>query len=393
MAPNSVSATRPSTTSLDVTGGSDNARSRPVPVACAYRRARPHGLGHTTVGGRGRPPADASVFVRVRPPSFEGSVRLVVGCAMRTVDEASTSVLDGGHCDRCRDPRVTAAEIPEVVESSLPQRRASIGRAWAFVALTFAMSWGLWIPVLLADPDAGQWMLVLGGFGPALAAAIMVRAGGRQLSVWLRSIVVFRLPASRYVAAAGVPVAVVAGQVAVAAATGTLVSLGELPLRLLEFVVVFVIVALVGGGQEEFGWRGWLQPVLQQRTSPLSAAMVVGVVWAVWHAPLFWLYGAYDQIVVYFYVPTTVGLSVVIALLWNRSRQSVIIAIALHASFNAANGLFVVGGQAAADPAVQFMAQGVLAVMWVTAAVVLTVKHGPELARPAPEASAEGQLT
>ena len=306
-------------------------------------------------------------------------------CAMLSVVDASRLMLKGD--------TVSAGMLPDAVDPSRERPPASLGRACAFVVLTFALSWGLWIPVLLLDPDAAQWTLVLGGFGPAVAAAVMVRLEGRSLRSWLRGIVVFRVPASRYVAAVSVPVAVVAVQVAVAAATGTPVSLGELPLGLLEFVAVFVIVALLGGGQEEFGWRGWLQPVLQQRTSPLSAAMVVGVVWAVWHAPLFWLYGAYDQIVVYFYVPTTVGLSVVIALLWNRSRQSVIIAIALHASFNAANGLFVVGGQAAADPAVQFMAQGVLAVMWVTAAVVLTVKHGPELARPAPEASAEGQLT
>ena len=86
---------------------------------------------------------------------------------------------------------MTAAELPETVGSSLPHRRASIGRVWAFVLLTFAMSWGLWIPVLLMDPGAGPWTLVLGGFGPALAAAVMVRVGGRHLWSWLRGIVVF----------------------------------------------------------------------------------------------------------------------------------------------------------------------------------------------------------
>ena len=273
-----------------------------------------------------------------------------------------------------------------------PHRLPGIARACVFVSLTFALSWGLWIPVLLADPDAGQWMLVPGGFGPALAAAVMVRRGGGSVWSWLRGIAVFRLPASRYVAAVGLPVAVVAVQVAVAAATGIPVSLGDLPLGVLEFVAVFVIVALVGGGQEEFGWRGWLQPTLQQRTSPLVAAVAVGVVWAVWHAPLLLLYDGYEHIVVYLYVPTTVGLSVVIAFLWNRSRQSVIIAIALHASFNASGGLFLVSEQAAADPEVLFMYQGVLAAAWVAAAIVLAVKYGSQLASPAPEASADGPL-
>lgn len=275
-----------------------------------------------------------------------------------------------------------AGRMATAVDPATPRLRTSLGRAAAFVVLTFALSWGLWIPVLLVDPDAGQWTLVLGGFGPALAAAVMVRVGGRGLWSWLREIAVFRLPVSRYLAAVGVPVLVVGVQLAVAAATGTPVALGELPLGLLEFVAVFVIVAVVGGGQEEFGWRGWLQPALQERTSPLVAAVAVGVVWAVWHAPLFWLYGAYQQTVVYLYVPTLVGLSVVIAFLWNRSRQSVIIAIALHASFNASSGLFVVSGQAATDPGVQFLAQAVLAATMVAVAVGLAVKYRDQLARP-----------
>lgn len=49
---------------------------------------------------------------------------------------------------------------------------------------------------------------------------------------------------------------------------------------------MFVLLALVGGGKEEFGWRGWLQSALQQHISPLLAAVIVGVVWAIWHLPL-----------------------------------------------------------------------------------------------------------
>lgn len=250
--------------------------------------------------------------------------------------------------------------------------------------LTFALSWGLWIPVLVTNSDAGQWTLVLGGFGPAVAAAIMVRVTNHDVWTWLRGIAVFRLPPGRYAAAVGFPVALVAVQLTVAAATGTPVSLGDLPSGLLEFVAVFVLVALVGGGQEEFGWRGWLQPALQGRISPLSAAIAVGIVWAVWHLPLFWLYDAYEQVIAGFYLPTTVGLSVVIAFLWNRSRRSVIIAIALHAGFNASTSLFVVG-EHATDPDVQFLVQGVLAASMVATAVVLAVRYGAQLGRPTAE--------
>jgi uncharacterized protein len=267
-----------------------------------------------------------------------------------------------------------------------PETYASLGQVYGFVVLTFALTWGLWIPVLLAEPDAGPGPLIAGGFGPVLAAAIMVRVGGGKVWPWLRSILVFRVPASRYAAAVGIPVAFVAIQLAVAAATGTPVAFGDLLPGLLGFVAVFVPLALVGGGQEEFGWRGWLQPALQQRWTPLGAAVAIGCVWAAWHAPLFWFYAAYADVVAVFYVPSIVALSVIIAFLWNRSRQSVVIAIVFHASFNASGELFVVGEQATATD-VQFVAQAALAAISVAVALALAIKHGRALGRPVRDAA------
>ena len=209
----------------------------------------------------------------------------------------------------------------------------------------------------------------------------MVRVAGTGVWSWLRGIVVFRVPTSRYVAALGIPVAFVAVQLAATAATGTTVAWGDLPSALLAFAAVLVPLALLGGGQEEFGWRGWLQPALQDRWTPLGAAVTVGIVWVVWHAPLFWLYAAYAEVVVVFYVPTTVALSVIIAFLWNRARQSVIIAIVLHASFNASGELLVLGDHARATE-VRFVAQGALAVAAVAVALALVIIHGRELGRP-----------
>ena len=62
----------------------------------------------------------------------------------------------------------------------------------------------------------------------------------------------------------------------------------QLPLLVLLPVVlplVPIINAFLGAFGEEYGWRGYLLPRLAQRLGYFKAAVVVGVVWGVWHAP------------------------------------------------------------------------------------------------------------
>jgi membrane protease YdiL (CAAX protease family) len=42
---------------------------------------------------------------------------------------------------------------------------------------------------------------------------------------------------------------------------------------------------------EETGWRGFALPRLLTRFSPLTAALILGVIWGIWHTPAFFLSG------------------------------------------------------------------------------------------------------
>ncbi len=52
--------------------------------------------------------------------------------------------------------------------------------------------------------------------------------------------------------------------------------------------ILFVLVMILGGGLEEVGWRGVLQLLLEERLPFFAAALIEGLLWSVWHLPL-WL--------------------------------------------------------------------------------------------------------
>ncbi len=55
------------------------------------------------------------------------------------------------------------------------------------------------------------------------------------------------------------------------------------------FLSAWVVQVLLGGGMEEGGWRGYLQPALEQKVHITISVILVGLVWAIWHLPYFFL--------------------------------------------------------------------------------------------------------
>lgn len=53
--------------------------------------------------------------------------------------------------------------------------------------------------------------------------------------------------------------------------------------------ILFMPLMVYGGGLEEIGWQGILQPILQKRLSFLAAAITGGIVWSIWHLPLWFI--------------------------------------------------------------------------------------------------------
>lgn len=109
----------------------------------------------------------------------------------------------------------------------------------------------------------------------------------------------------------------------------------HLPLVIVPLVVLPVF-AIVAGGQEEPGWRGYLLSRLQNSMNPVVASIAVGFIWAFWHLPLFLLPGyPQNDIPIVGYLLFIVPQSILLTWIYNKSQGSVIACMVYHGMFNA----------------------------------------------------------
>jgi membrane protease YdiL (CAAX protease family) len=101
------------------------------------------------------------------------------------------------------------------------------------------------------------------------------------------------------------------------------------------WVPMFNYNLLAGPLFEEFGWRGFLQVRLQLVMPPWIAAICVGIMWAVWHAPLFLVRWTSSPPLIFILIE--IGLTTLMAFAFNASGGAVLVAILMHSAFNASS--------------------------------------------------------
>lgn len=223
------------------------------------------------------------------------------------------------------------------------------GRApFKFFALVYAYSWGLWLPALLLglnDYGAAAYtpLALIGAFAPLAAAVTLIsrRHGWAESWQFIRQAFDFKTKPVYILLALAVPTIIHAAAHYLAPlfnleVAGTLLG-GSSPLVLVPY---FFFILFLGGGQEEFGWRGYAQQPLQERFGVIKASLLIGVAWGVWHLPL-WAFpdaqGAYSFPA---FVLMTTSVSLVYSLLYNAGGQKLIIALLFHAMWNTIPALF-----------------------------------------------------
>jgi membrane protease YdiL (CAAX protease family) len=216
----------------------------------------------------------------------------------------------------------------------------------AFLAVTFAFSWTFEVLAFAVLDMQFETGVIVAAFGPAVGAYAVIRAidGPPGVRAWLHRFVQWRVDLRLYLfALVALPAVVIASYVFLTDGTEKLEDAGAL--LPLSFLGMLVILSLLGGGQEEPGWRGFALPRMLERWGPVEASVRLGVIWAVWHLPLFVLVSDYDNagtevvaVVGMFFVfllGLTIGLSIIQTWLYHRSGGSIFLAVVAHGAVNA----------------------------------------------------------
>lgn len=244
----------------------------------------------------------------------------------------------------------------------------------SYFVIAYAFSWAIWIPMALANVRVYQgspWPSHLPGlFGPLIAAFVMsaVIGGGVRVKDLLARLARWRV-AKRWYLAALSPLAFFAVAAASMAATGQgwpdLGELGRFSGLPVVAAPVMWLLLLVTAYAEETGWRGFAVPEMLKKRSLLTTAVVIGLLWVLWHVPSMFVIENYRQMG-FAIVPTfTLGIvagSIFLAWLYRASGGSVLIVAVWHATYNLVSGTAAAHGLVAAVVSTAVMIWAVLIV-------------------------------
>ncbi|HET9224999.1 MAG TPA: CPBP family intramembrane glutamic endopeptidase [Roseiflexaceae bacterium] len=224
----------------------------------------------------------------------------------------------------------------------------------AFFVLAFGLMWLFAVPLALSrnqgsgllgydiSETLGNVLFLLATFsGPTVAALIVtgVTEGRAGIMRLLKRVVQWRVRPRWYVVALGINLliwllaytALLGSQLLIAAIT-------YWPLLLTTFLPLVAFGIIIPSIAEEPGWRGFALPRLQERRGPVVGSLILGALHGVWHLPALMTvyFGPLPLANLAPFMLTAAFATLIYTWVYNHTGGSILLAILLHASSNAA---------------------------------------------------------
>jgi uncharacterized protein len=228
----------------------------------------------------------------------------------------------------------TLTEIPKLTQTTFIKKHPLP----TFFTLAILITWLISLPSLLFGMPFKPFQTA-GAYGPFLAAMIVSAAlGSGELKSLFSRMTKFRFGLRWYLI-------VIFGNVLLYLLVTSLSGAPLIQAISEKWTLIFTLYLpalftsyLVNPIGEETGWTGFALPHLQKRFKPWLAAVILGVIWAIWHLPAFFVpseMGAFNPVNFVFFVLSSIFIRIVWTWVTNNAQGSGIAGILLHASSNA----------------------------------------------------------
>jgi uncharacterized protein len=263
--------------------------------------------------------------------------------------------------------------------------RTTVASPWIYFVATFAWTWLIWgMAIVLGismETAMGLGILLLGALGPMVTGIgfiYLTRDKEGRCDYWKRVISFKRIPARWYlVIFLFAPILNILAALLDSLTGGGGTTWGEAvlnfvpdPLSLIPSILFASLIPFI----EELGWRGYVLDRLQARQNALVSSLILGVVWALWHLPLFFVEGSYQAglgvgtLAFWLFMIGIVHLSLLFTWIYNNTGRSILAVILFHAMVNFAGELIALSERA----------DTISIALWMVAAIGIAAIWGAE---------------
>lgn len=217
-----------------------------------------------------------------------------------------------------------------------------------FLVITYCFSWLVWMPGILSSKHiigSIPWkpLFAIGTCGPMVAAIYCKSQSGgwRGVKEWLSVGFSKKIPAGIWLFMIVVPFLIPAMGLSFFQAFGY--SIDPLPVFESPLLVLpsFILMVTIGGGQEEYGWRGFLLEQLDETRKPWQSDLIMIGFHSFWHLPLFFIsFTAQYYYPFWIFLLFGAGFTLLINQIYRRTGKSLLAAILFHGLVNTGLEIF-----------------------------------------------------